>query len=70
MMNRLNDLLFVIGLFLTLIGSLVLIAAFTGPSDLVHGVRVNLTGGGAILFVGLCMIVRSLFTTPASFDKK
>lgn len=58
-MSKLDDLLFVIGLFLTIIGVLVLGTSFLGPSDLVQGIRVNLLGGGALTIVGVSMIVGS-----------
>lgn len=60
MMNRLHDLLFVIGLFLSLIGGIVLLTSFMGGSDVVQGVRVNLVGGGTMLLIGLAMIARSV----------
>ena len=65
-MNRLHDLLFVIGLFLSLVGGIVTLTSFLGNSDVVQGVRVNLLGGGTMLAVGLGMIVRSLMTKAES----
>lgn len=59
-MNRLHDLLFVIGLFLTIIGGIVLVTGIVGPSDLVQGVRVNLLGGGVITVIGISMILGSI----------
>lgn len=61
MMNRLHDLLFVIGLFLSLVGGIVFLTSFMGGSDVVQGVRVNLVGGGTMLVIGLAMIARSIF---------
>ncbi len=62
-MNKLNDLLFVIGLFLTIIGGIVLLTGITGGgNDLVQGIRVNLLGGGMLTVIGLAMIVRSHFS--------
>lgn len=60
-MNRLHDLLFVIGLFLSIVGGIVTLTSFMGGSDVVQGVRVNLLGGGTMLFIGLAMIARSVF---------
>lgn len=59
-MNRLHDLLFVIGLFLSIVGGIVLLTSFLGGSDVVQGVRVNLVGGGSMFVIGLGMIIRSL----------
>ena len=60
-MNKLNDLLFVIGLFLTMIGAIVFITAAITNNDLVQGIRVNLVGGGMLSVVGISMILRSHF---------
>lgn len=65
MNSKLYDLLFVIGLFLTLIGSVVLGTFFMGPSDVVQGIRVNLLGGSCLTFIGVSMIVGSFFTDKA-----
>jgi hypothetical protein len=54
-MQKMTDLRFVIGLFLTLIGTLVLGSYFFGGDDLVQGVHLNLLGGGTILIVGLLL---------------
>jgi hypothetical protein len=59
MNSKLYDLLFLIGLFLSLTGSVVLGTFLLGPSDVVQGVHVNLLGGGTITFVGVIMIVLS-----------
>lgn len=59
MMNKLNDLLFVIGLFLTIIGAIVFLTGLVGGNDLVQGIRVNLLGGGMMTVIGVSMIVRS-----------
>lgn len=59
MMNKLNDLLFVIGLFLTIIGSIVFLTGMISANDLVQGIRVNLLGGGVMAVIGIAMIVRS-----------
>ncbi len=60
-MNKFNDLLFVIGLFLTIIGGIVLLTGLVGGNDLVQGIRVNLVGGGMLTVVGVAMILRSHF---------
>ena len=65
-MNRLHDLLFVIGLFLSIIGGIVLLTSFFGESDVVQGIRVNLVGGGPMFVIGVAMIVKSLMTKPES----
>lgn len=62
MLNKLNDLLFVIGLFLTVIGVIVFLTGAIGGNDLVQGIRVNLLGGGMLSGVGVAMILRSHFT--------
>ena len=56
MMSKLNDLLFLIGLFLTLIGVVVMGAYLLGPSDLVQGIHVNLLGGSMLMIIGIVMI--------------
>ena len=62
MMKKLSDLLFVIGLFLTIIGGIVLLTGLTGGgNDLVQGIRVNLLGGSMLTFTGVAMILRSHF---------
>ncbi|HXH29208.1 MAG TPA: hypothetical protein VNJ01_00180 [Bacteriovoracaceae bacterium] len=61
MSSKLYDLLFLIGLFLTLIGVIVLGTFFMGPSDVVQGIRVNLLGGSVMTFVGAVMIVGSFY---------
>lgn len=61
MMNKLNDLLFVIGLFLTIIGGIVLLTGLISANDLVQGIRVNLVGGGMMAIIGVAMILRSHF---------
>lgn len=61
MMNKLNDLLFVIGLFLTIIGVIVFLTGLIGGADLVQGIRVNLVGGGMMTVIGVAMIARSHF---------
>jgi hypothetical protein len=61
MMNKFNDLLFVIGLFLSIIGGIVLLTGLVGGNDLVQGIRVNLVGGGMLTIVGVAMILRSHF---------
>lgn len=60
-MNKFNDLLFVIGLFLSIIGGIVLLTGLVGGNDLVQGIRVNLVGGGMLTIVGVAMILRSHF---------
>jgi hypothetical protein len=59
MMSKLNDLLFLIGLFLTLIGGVVMGAYIFGSSDVVQGIHVNLLGGSMLMTVGIVMIAMS-----------
>lgn len=59
MPSKLDDLLFVIGLFLTIVGGIVLSTSLFGASDLVQGVRVNLVGGGTMFVIGVAMIIGS-----------
>ncbi len=61
MLNKMTDLLFIIGLFLTIIGGLVLGTFFMGPSDLVQGIHVNMFGGGMMALVGISMLLASHF---------
>lgn len=62
MMQKLSDLLFVIGLFLTIIGGIVLLTGLTGGgNDLVQGIRVNILGGSMLTVIGVAMILRSHF---------
>lgn len=62
MMNKLNDLLFVIGLFLSVIGVIVFLTGAVTNNDLVQGIRVNLVGGGMLSVVGTGMILRSFIS--------
>ena len=62
MENYLTDLRSVIGLFLFIIGSLVLLSYLFGPSDDVDGIHVNLLGGGCLALVGAVMIVSRYLT--------
>lgn len=65
MMSKLDDLLFLIGLFLTLIGGVVLATYFLGPSDLVQGIHVNRVGGSGLTVIGIGMIALSHFRKDA-----
>lgn len=65
MMSKLDDLLFLIGLFLTLIGGVVLATYFMGPSDLVQGIHVNRLGGSGLTIIGVSMIAFSYFRKDA-----
>jgi hypothetical protein len=64
MIQKLNDLLFVIGLFLTTVGTIVFLTGLSKGNDLVQGIHVNLVGGGMMLVIGIAMIVRSHFQKP------
>jgi len=61
MLSKFSDLRFTIGLFFTVVGS-ILLATFlwgmflSGPSDLVGGVHLNLLGGSMMLIFGLLML--------------
>ncbi|MFL5785001.1 MAG: hypothetical protein ACJ76H_10350 [Bacteriovoracaceae bacterium] len=59
MLQKLNDLLFVIGLFLTIIGLIVFFTGIVSQNDLVQGIRVNLFGGGMMSVIGFGMVARS-----------
>jgi putative Mn2+ efflux pump MntP len=61
MASKLNDLLFLIGLFLVLIGGVVLGTYFSGLNDLVQNIHVNLLGGSLLVSVGGMMIVLSFW---------
>jgi hypothetical protein len=61
-MEKLNDLLFVIGLFLGIIGVIVLGTHVFGGNDIVQGIRVNLLGGSVLTLTGTMMIVKSFLT--------
>lgn len=61
MFSRLDDLLFLIGLFLLMIGGVVFAAYLFGPDDLVQGIHVNLLGGGSLSVIGIGMIILSHF---------
>ncbi len=63
MNSKLYDLLFLIGLFLTLIGAVVLGTFLLGPSDVVQGIRVNLLGGSMLTLIGVSMIIGSFVST-------
>ncbi len=69
-MSKLKDLLFIIGLFLSLIGAIVLSTYFLGGSDSVQGVHVNLLGGGSLLGVGLSMLGGSLISKTENNQTK
>lgn len=60
MLNKMTDLLFIIGLFLTLIGGVVFATYLMGPSDLVQGIHVNRLGGIVMCIIGIGMIIGSL----------
>jgi hypothetical protein len=59
-MQRMNNLQFLIGVFLVLIGAIVLGVHFFGADDVVQGVQVNLLGGAVIAVVGVGMILGGL----------
>ncbi len=63
--NYLTDLRSVIGLFLFIVGSIVLLSYAFGPSDLVGGIHVNLLGGGCLALVGMIMIVARYISKKA-----
>ncbi len=60
-MNKLDDLLFIIGLFLTLIGAVVFGTFLFGPDDVVQTIHVNRLGGSMLLLVGLSMVALSFW---------
>ena len=61
MMSKLADLLFLIGLFLLLIGLVVFAAYVIAPvdADLVQNIHVNRLGGGLLCGVGSVMLFMS-----------
>lgn len=63
MYAKLSDLLFLIGLFLLLIGSVVMGAYIFAPAnaDLVQNIHVNRLGGGMLMLVGALMLALSHF---------
>ncbi len=61
-MTKLDDLLFLIGLFLTLIGAVVFGTYLFGPDDVVQTIHVNRLGGGMLLSVGVIMILMSVLS--------
>jgi len=67
-MSKLTDLLFIIGLFLTIISCILLGTHFFGPSDVVQGIRVNLLGGGVMGLIGVSMIARSFYNSPSDIS--
>ncbi len=59
MLNKMTDLLFIIGLFLTLIGGLVFATYLMGPSEVVQGIHVNRLGGIVMGLIGISMMIGS-----------
>jgi hypothetical protein len=69
MLAKLDDLLFVIGLFLTMIGAVVFGAYLFGGNDLVQNIHVNRLGGGLLLLIGTGMIGLSYWNEKALVKK-
>lgn len=69
MLAKLDDLLFVIGLFLSLIGAVVFGAYLFGGDDLVQNIHVNRLGGSLLLFIGAGMIGLSYWNDRATAKK-
>jgi hypothetical protein len=68
-MERLSDLRFVIGLFLTIIGVLLFVAHFSvGGGQETEGVRLNWFGAWLFSGVGLGMIALSVFSRGSPND--
>ncbi|MBC7385484.1 MAG: hypothetical protein H7301_04870 [Cryobacterium sp.] len=65
-----TDLRFVIGLFLTLIGLLVLLSFLTSGSDVAQGIHVNLLGGGMLITVGGSLALSALFAKAPAEEKR
>jgi hypothetical protein len=66
-MQRLSDLRFVIGAFLTILGLLLFVAHFTeGGGEAVQGVRLNWFGAWLFTLVGGAMIALSVFSKDPS----
>jgi hypothetical protein len=59
--KALEDLRFVIGLFLGVIGLLVLVQHFASPAAPVEGISVNLLGGLMLTLTGGIMAAMALF---------
>ena len=60
-----SDLRFVIGLFFTIMGTILLATAIWGPDDRVEGIRLNLTSGSVMLAFGVLMVGLS-YLRPAT----
>lgn len=58
-MEKLNDLRFIIGLFFSIAGTLLLVLAFTATSDKEFGHALNLYAGLAMAVFGLFMLLAS-----------
>jgi uncharacterized membrane protein YhhN len=69
MLAKLDDLLFVIGLFLFLIGGVVFSTYLFGGNDLVQNIHVNRLGGGVLLLVGVSMIGLSYWNERSAAKK-
>jgi hypothetical protein len=70
MWSKLDDLLFVIGLFLTMIGAVVFGAYLFGGNDLVQNIHVNRLGGGLLLLIGAGMIALSYWNEAVAAKKE
>lgn len=68
-MAKLDDLLFVIGLFLTLIGAVVFGTYLFGGNDLVQNIHVNRLGGSMLLIIGIGMIGLSYWNEAVAAKK-
>ncbi len=55
--KRFDDLSFVIGLFFSVVGIILLLTHFFGPSDSVAGVKLNLVSGAVMTVFGSFMLV-------------
>ena len=54
--KRFDDLSFVIGLFFSVVGVILLLTHWFGPSDEVAGVRLNLVSGAVMTAFGAVML--------------
>jgi drug/metabolite transporter (DMT)-like permease len=63
MAMKMTDLRFIIGLFFTFCGVVLVATSFFGASDLVEGFRMNLDSGLLMLVFGLFMLTLSVLST-------
>ncbi len=55
-MDRLNDLRYIIGLFFTLVGAVLIVMPLLSTTDKTHGFNLNLFAGAAMLVLGIGLL--------------